>query len=71
MSKLKTFDSFGVNVSQTRGQQWVAGYKVRGVPTLVVDGRFLTDAAKAGSVETLPDIINYLVNLAAHPVKAQ
>lgn len=65
----KTFESFNVNVMQTQGQQWAANYKIHGVPTLVVGQRYMTDAAKAGSVQVLPELLDYLVSLTKQPSK--
>lgn len=65
----KTFESFSVNTMQTQGQQWAANYKIHGVPTLIVGERYLTDAGKVGSVQVLPEALDYLVALAKQSSK--
>jgi thiol:disulfide interchange protein DsbA len=40
-------------------------YGVKGVPTLVVDGKYLTSARLAGSVPHMIETVQYLVERAA------
>ena len=39
-------------------------FNVRSVPTLIVDGRFVTSARLAGSTKQIPAVLNQLVELA-------
>jgi thiol:disulfide interchange protein DsbA len=66
---MKSFDSFGVNVAETRGQQWTTAYKIRGVPAIVIGAHYQTDAGKAGSIERLPAVMDYLIELSGQQKK--
>jgi thiol:disulfide interchange protein DsbA len=60
----KAFTSFGVRTlmqqAVARGRRYQEG-GVGGVPTLVVDGRFVIDAGQAGSYENMLEIADWLV----------
>jgi len=46
---MDTYKSFGVASAVKRADQTCRAYKLEGVPTLAVDGRYTTSASKAGS----------------------
>jgi len=46
---MDTYKSFGVNSMLQRADQLARAMRIQGVPTVVVDGRFVTSASMAGS----------------------
>jgi protein dithiol oxidoreductase (disulfide-forming) len=58
----KAFNSFTVNSNLQRAQQLTERYEVSGVPLVVVNGKYTTDVAKAGSP---PQLISLIDDLAA------
>lgn len=46
---MSTYKSFGVESMVQRADQIARAYKIQGVPTLAIDGRFLTSASMAGT----------------------
>ena len=50
MKFLATFKSFSVATSVARAKKMVADYKVDSVPTLTIQGRYMTSPAQAGGV---------------------
>lgn len=55
-----TFASFAVHAKVQRAKELVARYAIRETPSVVVDGRYLTRAALAGSYERWFEIIDEL-----------
>jgi thiol:disulfide interchange protein DsbA len=49
-------------VSQAR--ELLKAYDVRGVPTFIVDGKFLTSARLAGGTQQVVQVVDQLVRLA-------
>ncbi|NIP72489.1 MAG: thiol:disulfide interchange protein DsbA/DsbL [Gammaproteobacteria bacterium] len=61
-SFLRTFDSFAVRAKLAHARDLVKAYGARSVPTMVVDGKYLTNAEMAGgSYQSLLDVVDYLV----------
>ncbi len=58
---LKAFDSFGVETKLRRSQQLVKRYKIRGVPAVIVNGKYEVTGSSAGSGEKIFEIVDYLV----------
>ena len=58
---LAAFKSFSVNTSVTRAKKMTADYKVDSVPTLVVQGRWMTSPSQAGSQERALAVVDQLV----------
>lgn len=56
----RAYHSFGVNASMQRAEQLVRRYSVTGVPTVVVNGKFLTDVGMAGGQAQLIQLLNDL-----------
>ena len=58
------FKSFSVNTSVARAKKLMADYKVESVPTLVVNGRWMTSPSQAGSQERALAVVDQLVQRA-------
>jgi thiol:disulfide interchange protein DsbA len=61
---LAAFKSFSVATAVTRAKKMVADYKVDSVPTLVVQGRWMTSPSQAGSQERSLAVVDQLVQRA-------
>jgi protein dithiol oxidoreductase (disulfide-forming) len=57
---LKAYNSFTVNSNLQRAEELTQRYHVEGVPLMVVDGKYTTDVAKAGSQSNLIQLISDL-----------
>ena len=55
------FNSFSVASSVTRAKKLFAAYKIDGVPTVTVQGRFATSPGLAGGLEQTMDVVDYLI----------
>jgi thiol:disulfide interchange protein DsbA len=58
---LAAFKSFSVNTSVARAKKMMADYKVDSVPTLVVNGRWITSPTIAGTPERALAVVDQLV----------
>jgi len=56
----KAYNSFTVNSNLQRAEQLTQRYHVEGVPLIVINGKFTTDVAKAGSQSNLIALIDDL-----------
>ncbi len=56
----KAYHSFGVETSLQRADQLVQRYRVEGVPTFVVNGKFTADVRSAGGPEKLISLVGDL-----------
>jgi thiol:disulfide interchange protein DsbA len=56
----KAYNSFTVNSNLQRAEQLTQRYHVEGVPLVVINGKFTTDVAKAGSQSNLIALIDDL-----------
>jgi thiol:disulfide interchange protein DsbA len=56
----KAFDSFDVNAKLQRADELNRRYKISSVPTIVVNGKYVTDATMTGSWETLLELVSEL-----------
>lgn len=54
------FGSFAVDAKMRRADSLVSSYGIQGVPAVVVNGRYTTNATMAGGHERVIDVINYL-----------
>lgn len=54
-------DSHEVKLRVDAAGALLDNYKVRGVPTMIVDGRYLTSALLAGGVKEMMDVVEHLV----------
>jgi thiol:disulfide interchange protein DsbA len=57
----KTYNSFGVNAKMDRGQSIVRGARITGVPSLIVNGKYVITAGMAGSQENMLKVADYLI----------
>jgi thiol:disulfide interchange protein DsbA len=55
------FNSFAVQTKLRRSDALVRRYRITGVPTFVVNGKYVTSASEAGSVPALFEVVNFLV----------
>jgi len=58
---MDAYKSFGVNGKVQRADQVARNYKIRGVPTLAIDGRYTTSGAIAGSHEEALKVTDALI----------
>jgi thiol:disulfide interchange protein DsbA len=56
----KAYESFSVNSNLQRAEQLTQRYHVEGVPLIVINGKYTTDVAKAGSQSNLIGLIDDL-----------
>ncbi|MEJ2142575.1 MAG: thiol:disulfide interchange protein DsbA/DsbL [Gammaproteobacteria bacterium] len=56
-----TFDSFMVNIKVNRARDLSKRYGIDGVPSLVVNGKYLTDGPMASGHENLMKILDFLI----------
>lgn len=60
----KAYRSFSVDAAVKNATRLGELYGLDSVPTIIVDGKYRTSAAKAGSYEALMDVVNFLVQKA-------
>ncbi len=58
----EVYKSFGVASKLRRAVQLQEAFKVEGVPSLGIAGRYYTDGSLAGSMERALQVVNYLVD---------
>jgi thiol:disulfide interchange protein DsbA len=56
----KAYNSFSVNSNLQRAEQLTQRYHVEGVPLMVINGKYTTDVAKAGSQSNLIALVDDL-----------
>jgi len=61
---VEVYGSSGVAAKVAQGRELLKAYDVRGVPTFIVDGKFLTSARLAGGTEQVIQVVDHLVKLA-------
>ncbi|HEY6720038.1 MAG TPA: thiol:disulfide interchange protein DsbA/DsbL [Burkholderiales bacterium] len=61
---LETYGSSEVAAKVAQARELLKAYDVRGVPTFIVDGKFLTSARLAGGTEQVIQVVDHLVRLA-------
>jgi len=57
----KTFNSFAVAVKMNNSRQMTRRYRITGVPTIIVNGKYSTSGSLAGSNQAIFDVVDYLV----------
>lgn len=60
------WNSFGVQTNLQKADEMERRYKIEGVPTIVIDGKYVTDVGMAGSQQNVIEIINDLVAAERH-----
>lgn len=58
----RVFHSFAVEAKVRRARDMSQRYGIDGVPTLIVDGKYRTDAELAGSAANIFKVVDYLVD---------
>jgi thiol:disulfide interchange protein DsbA len=66
-----TFNSFGVRMLLDKAKQVNQDLNIDSVPTLVVDGKYITNAAMAGGEEAMFKVLDQLISKAAQERKKQ
>jgi thiol:disulfide interchange protein DsbA len=61
---LDAYGSAGVAMKVARARELLKSYDVRGVPTFIVDGKFLTSVRLSGGTKEVIEVIDHLVRLA-------
>lgn len=61
---LKVLESFGVNTKARQATQLAQAYRIDGVPSIGIDGRYLTSAAMAGGHERALQATEFLIEQA-------
>ena len=61
---ISTLESDDVKSRLEQSRELVKTYEVRGVPTVVVDGKYLTSARLAGGTRQLAQVLDFLVKMA-------
>jgi thiol:disulfide interchange protein DsbA len=61
---VETYGSSGVAAKVAQARALLKAYDVRGVPTFVIDGKFLTSARLAGGTQQVIQVVDHLVKLA-------
>ena len=59
-----TMKSFGVNTKAAKARQLTDAYKIDGVPSMGVQGRWFTSGSLAGSLERMAAVTDYLIGRA-------
>lgn len=58
---IKQYDSFAVDMKLKQGESRARGYGITGVPSMIVNGKYLVTAASAGGHEQMLQVVDYLV----------
>ena len=58
---LEEYDSFAVDGRVRKAKKKIKAYQIQGVPSIVVNGKYLTSASMAGSYDNMLKITNYLI----------
>ena len=62
----KAYSSFTVKSRLQQGDKRIRAYRVSGVPAIVVNGKYLVDAASAGGQKNIFKVVNYLIEQERH-----
>ena len=65
----KAYNSFVVKTQIQRAAQLVKNYKIRSVPTFIVNGRYLSSPSMVGSNQDMIKVLDYLIALEQKPAK--
>ena len=58
---IKQYNSFAVGMKLKQGESRLRGYQVNGVPSLIVNGKYLVSSSTAGSNENMLKVVEYLI----------
>ena len=62
---LDAYNSFGMQANLNRAIQVARAYNIDSVPTLIVDGKYMTNANIAGGYDKVPKVLDFLIKKAA------
>jgi thiol:disulfide interchange protein DsbA len=62
---LDAYNSFGMQANLNRATQAGRAYNIESVPTLIVDGKYMTNANIAGGFDRAMQVVNFLIKKAA------
>jgi thiol:disulfide interchange protein DsbA len=62
---LDAYNSFGMQASLNHANQLAHAYNIDSVPTLIVDGKYITNANIAGGYDKVPLVLDFLIKKAA------
>jgi protein dithiol oxidoreductase (disulfide-forming) len=62
---LDAYNSFGMQASLNRALQSARAFNIESVPTLIVDGKYMTNATIAGGYDRLMQVVDFLVKKSA------
>lgn len=57
----KNFDSFGTEIRIKKANKLARQYQITSVPTIIINGKYLTSGSFVSSYEELYDVVNFLV----------
>lgn len=57
----KTYNSFYVKTQAKRARDLSKRYKIQGVPSFIVNGKWRTNGTQAGSLQSVPEVLDFLV----------
>lgn len=60
---LEEYNSFAVDGMVRKAKKKVKAYQIQGVPSVIVNGKYLTSGSMAGSYDNMIKITNYLIKL--------
>ena len=58
---LEQYNSFAVDGMVRKAKKKIKAYQIEGVPSVVVNGKYLTSGSMAGSYDNMIKITNYLI----------
>ena len=58
---LAEYDSFSVDGMVRKAKKKIKTYQIQGVPSIVINGKYLTSGSMAGSYDNMIKITNYLI----------
>jgi len=62
---LDAYNSFGMQANLNRATQAGRAYNIESVPTLIVDGKYMTNSNIAGGHDKVPKVLDFLIKKAA------
>ncbi len=57
----QAYKSFSVRIKLNKAVNSMKNYPIKGVPAIVVNGKYWTDSSHAGSIKKMLDVVDYLV----------
>ncbi|MFT5720905.1 MAG: thiol:disulfide interchange protein DsbA [Motiliproteus sp.] len=57
----RAYGSFALNTQLSLGKKKATEYKITGVPSMIVNGKYVVTAGSAGSQKAMLDVVDYLV----------